>query len=135
MPAGFPAGGHVDADFFEPGEEVLRDVRYLDRVSAVSSRVCSSAAAQRELETIAERLAMAYPKTNENWSVDQYPPVGPDCGACTACADYAARCRGVVLLIGAANLANLFLVRCLARQRGMAVRTALGATRGRLVLN
>ena len=38
-----------------------------------------------------------------------------------------------LLLIGAANLANFFLVRCLGREREMAVRTPLGATRNRLL--
>jgi putative ABC transport system permease protein len=87
----------------------------------------------RELKTIAARLAIAYPETNTGWSVvtnslleDVFGSVRPALLLMLA----AAAC---VLLIGTANLANLFLVRCLARERETAVRTALGATRADIV--
>ncbi len=133
MPSGVP--GPVDLwvrIYFEPDEATLRDGRYLDVYGRLKPGV-SVEAAERDLQTIAGRLAVAYPKTNKNWSVQAVPlldqlvgPVRPALAMLFA----AAAC---VLLIGAANLANLFLVRCLAREREMALRTALGATRGRLI--
>jgi predicted permease len=90
-------------------------------------------AAQRELETIASRLAAAYPTTNENWTVLTIPLLDQLVGQVRPALILVLAAAGCVLLIGASNLANLFLVRLVAREREIAVRTALGGTRGRLV--
>ena len=88
--------------------------------------------AQSAWQTIARRLEQAYPKTNAGWSIVTVPIEEQFVGNVRPALMTLLCAAGCVLLIGAANLANLFLVRCLAREREMAVRSALGATRGRL---
>jgi predicted permease len=89
-------------------------------------------AAQTAWQTIARRLERVYPETNAGWSVLAVPIEEQFVGNVKSALMTLLCAAGCVLLIGAANLANLFLVRCLAREREMAVRAALGATRGRL---
>ncbi len=82
---------------------------------------------------IARRLAQTYPKTNKGWSALTVPLLDGIVGDVRPALTMLLSAAACVLLIGAANLANLFLVRYLARDRELALRTALGATRGRLV--
>jgi putative ABC transport system permease protein len=89
--------------------------------------------AQREMTTIGERLGHAYPDVDKKWSVVTHPLLDQLVGQVRPALVALLVAAGCVLLIGAANLANLFLVRCAAREGEMAVRTALGATRSRLV--
>ena len=85
------------------------------------------------MQTIAQRLAVAYPKTNEHWSARTVPLLDVLVGQVRPALAMLLAAAACVLLIGAANLANLFLVRYLARERELALRTTLGATRGRIV--
>jgi putative ABC transport system permease protein len=89
--------------------------------------------AQRELETIASRLAAAYPEEDAGFTVVTKALLDTVLGAVRPALLMLLAAAGCVLLIGSANLANLFLVRYLARERELAVRAALGASRGRLV--
>jgi putative ABC transport system permease protein len=89
--------------------------------------------AERDLEMIARRLSQAYPQTNAGWSARIIPLVDFVVGDVRPALTMLLAAALCVQLIGAANLANLFLVRCLGREREMAVRTALGATRPQLV--
>lgn len=89
-------------------------------------------AARKDLETIASRLAAAYPKSNKGWTVFINPLLDELVGDIRSPLILLLGAAACVLLIGAANLANLFLVRYLARARELAVRTAMGATRRRL---
>jgi putative ABC transport system permease protein len=91
------------------------------------------AAAQAEMKAIAQRLATAYPQTNKDIAARVIPLVDQLVGDVRPALLMLLVAAACVLLIGAANLANLFLVRCLARQRELALRTALGASRSRLV--
>jgi putative ABC transport system permease protein len=115
-----------------PTERSDRDHQYFLAFGRLRQGV-SVDAGSRDLIEIARRLAQAYPRTNEHWSVLTIPVLDQLVGPIRPALLLLLAAAVCVLLIGAANLANLFLARCLARERELALRTALGAGRARLV--
>ncbi|MGD0736003.1 MAG: ABC transporter permease [Terracidiphilus sp.] len=90
--------------------------------------------AQAELNVIAEHLSNAYPATNQGWSVKVETLLADMNGDYTAL--YFNLIQGAtffVLLVVCANIANLQFARGIARRPEIAMRTALGAGRGRLL--
>jgi predicted permease len=90
--------------------------------------------AQAEMTGIGARIAAAYPESNKGWSVFVEPYGGRVVSSDLAQSLFVLfGAVGMLLLIGAVNLANLTLARGLTRGREVAVRAALGAGRRRLV--
>lgn len=135
-----PANGPFDRSWiqiygplaFEPSDRT-RDYHWLLSYAKLKPGVTLEKA-RAEMDTIGARIAEAYPASNKGWGVTvdlfQDRLVGRHMRRSLYVLLAAV---GAILLIGCANLANLTLARGTAREREIAVRTALGAGRWRII--
>ena len=111
-----------------------RDMHWLAVIARLKPGVTRPQAAA-ELKTLAARLAIAYPETDKGNGFI-FMQAGLLSPKDSKMMDLFLAALGIVVLlvlsIAGANVANLLFAQAAGRQRDMAVRLALGATRGRL---
>lgn len=132
LPPGFQFPNFTDTTVMVPLQEYPdRSRGYLRGIARLKPGV-SMAAASQEFSGIAARLAAAYP-SNKGRGLNLVSLRRVAAGDVRIPLLILMAAAGLVLLIGCANVGNLVLVRAIARERELGVRSALGAGIVRLI--
>src|SRR5262245_8883760 len=121
------------AEIFLPVPLRTDDHRHALRVIGRLSPGVTPEQAQVEMTTLARQLEQAWPESNTGWGANVVPLAEQHSSKVRRALFVLQGAVGFVLLITCVNLANLLLARVAAREKDLAVRTALGAGKLRLI--